>query len=192
MSGSGSSQSARPSVVDHLLSRASIAVVNAVAIAVPPDSRLAALRYQFPMVCPLHATTATTATAVSTTAHIRPAVMRIGSVFRLSLLRCRQATAAEREHDEHGCERSSELHRHSPFRGLPRNSNREDARPCHTTGERPPSTLIAQPVTYEAASETRKQAMLANSSARPMRPNGTGRPACAMKSSSETLAPSRR
>ena len=33
--------------------------------------------------------------------------------------------------------------------------------------------------------------MLANSSARPMRPSGTARPACAMKSSSETLAPSR-
>ena len=158
MSGSGSSQSARPSAVDHLLSQASIATVNAVAIAVPPDSRLAALRYQFPIVCPLHAATATAtatavppdsrlaalryqfpivcplhaapAAAVSTTAHIRPAVMRIGSVFRLSLLRCRQATAAEREHDEHGCERSSELHRPLPLRGLPRNSNREDARPC--------------------------------------------------------------
>ena len=42
----------------------------------------------------------------------------------------------------------------------------------HTTGLAPPSTLIATPVMNEPASEQRKQAMRANSSALPMRPIG--------------------
>jgi len=46
----------------------------------------------------------------------------------------------------------------------------------HTTGEVPPSTLMAVPVIYEAASEARKQAMLANSWASPTRPSGTREP----------------
>src|SRR5262249_35291450 len=42
----------------------------------------------------------------------------------------------------------------------------------HTTGERPPSTLIAVPVMYDPWSDASKQARLANSSAVPMRPSG--------------------
>src|SRR5207302_7250369 len=43
----------------------------------------------------------------------------------------------------------------------------------YTTGERPPSTLMAVPVMNDPCSEARKQARLANSSAVPIRPSGT-------------------
>src|SRR6185312_16826108 len=53
----------------------------------------------------------------------------------------------------------------------------------HTTGLAPPSTLMATPVMNEPASEHRKQAMRANSSALPMRPSGM-RPAMPFRNSS--------
>src|SRR6266851_153558 len=42
----------------------------------------------------------------------------------------------------------------------------------YQTGEAPPSTLIAVPVTNAAASETSRHARFANSSGLPMRPSG--------------------
>ena len=50
--------------------------------------------------------------------------------------------------------------------------SKDDAtlRKRYTTGERPPSTLMAVPVMNDPCSEARKQARLANSSAVPMRP----------------------
>ena len=42
----------------------------------------------------------------------------------------------------------------------------------HTTGDAPPSMLIAVPVVKPARSEQRKHAIAANSSALPMRPKG--------------------
>lgn len=50
--------------------------------------------------------------------------------------------------------------------------SRSSGRLAYTTGLAPPSTLIATPVMNEPASEQRKQAMRANSSALPMRPIG--------------------
>src|SRR5256885_9246577 len=47
----------------------------------------------------------------------------------------------------------------------------DGARGIQTTGDIPPSTLIAVPVMKPALSEARKQAILANSSAAPMRPS---------------------
>ena len=55
----------------------------------------------------------------------------------------------------------------------------------HTTGQSPPSTLMAVPVRYDAASEARKHARLANSSGSPMRPSGTRR--CSSNGLASTL-----
>ena len=52
-----------------------------------------------------------------------------------------------------------------------------------TTGEAPPSMLIAAPVVKPARSEHRKHAIAANSSALPMRPMGTLAPILARNSS---------
>ena len=56
--------------------------------------------------------------------------------------------------------------RHMSGSGAPRGDETQ------TTGLAPPSTLMATPVMNEPASEHRKQAMRANSSALPMRPSG--------------------
>src|SRR3954453_16300156 len=61
----------------------------------------------------------------------------------------------------------------------------------HTTGVAPPSMLIAVPVVNPAWSLHRKQAIAANSSALPIRPNGTLAPIFAVNSSYDTLEPSR-
>ena len=56
-----------------------------------------------------------------------------------------------------------------------------------TTGDAPPSMLIAAPVVKPARSEHRKQAMAANYSALPMRPIGTLAPIFALNSSYGTF-----
>ena len=61
----------------------------------------------------------------------------------------------------------------------------------YTTGQNPPSMFTAVPVMKDAASDARKHAMLAYSSAVPIRPSGMSRPASATYSSKEIPGSSR-
>src|SRR5258708_13648339 len=62
---------------------------------------------------------------------------------------------------------------------------------AYTTGERPPSTLMAVPVIYEPGPEARKQARVANPSAVPTRPSGTPVARSLVNPSKTTPRPSR-